>query len=49
MMKEPRTPPAISFVMKLKGGLRIGGDDLWAYISFIIAMEVGREMELCTV
>ena len=37
----------ISFIMKLKSGVRIDGDDLWACLSFIIIMEAHREMELC--
>ena len=44
-MKDYRMSLVISFVLKLKGGERIDGDGLWSCFSFIIGMEVRRQME----
>jgi len=43
-MKDYRMSSVISFVLKLKGDKRIDEDGLWSCLSFVIGMEVCRQM-----
>lgn len=47
MMKYYRMFLVISFTTKLKGDERIDEDELWDYASYILVIEVCREIKLC--